>query len=167
MKKDYRISKASVEGMSDADYFWALIEPIWPDSSVEDELEHISYGTPGQRALYATTLFMREVDNGGIEQFFWNSSSLYCYEVLEGFKLLGMTEYYETLNKALTFFPDSKVPSDWIERQKYIDNRKDEIKSFFEPLNDVIYGEERLYPYFHKYVETHPKDFFIENENNS
>jgi hypothetical protein len=165
MKRDYRISKASIEGMTEAEYFWALIEPLWPDASVEDELNRISYATPGQRALYVTTLFLREVDNGGLEQFFYNSSSIYSKEVLKGFKLLGMNDHYEILKKALTAFPRGNVPFDWIERQRFLDNRRDEIKALFDPLNDKLYGEERLYPYFHKYISAHPADFFIERKN--
>jgi hypothetical protein len=159
---EFRIPYSETEEMSEEELFWAVIEPIWPDEFVVDELEHLSKGTPGQRAIFSTTLFMREVDNGGIEQFFFNSSGIYSNEVLEGFKLLGMKEHYETVKKAFDFFPRGKVPADWRKRQKYLAKREKKLATFFEPLNDQIYGEERLYPYYRKYIDAHHNEFFIE-----
>jgi hypothetical protein len=146
--------------MKDEELFWAVLEPIWPDDSVTDELEHISQGTPGQRAIYVTTLFMREVDNGGIEQFFLNSSGIYSEEVLKGLQLLGMNEHYDIVKKAFNFFPNGKVPINWKKRQKYLRKRQKEIEAYFEPLNEQIYGEEKIYPYFRKYIDSHPQEFF-------
>jgi len=163
MKKGFRIPHSKIVGMDDYEFFWAIIEPIWPDNSVIDELEHISQGTPGQRAIYATTLFMREVDNGGLEQFFLNSSGLYSKEVLIGFQLLGMNEHAEIIKRSFNFFPNGEVPLDSEERQEYLNKKEKEIKAFFEPLSDQIYGEERLFPYFRKYIESHPEEFFVDN----
>lgn len=168
-KTDYRISKSSAQGLDEEALFWAVIEPIWPDNSVEDELEHISRGTPGQRASYATTLFMREVDNGGLEQFYRNSSGLYSEEVLKGFQLLGMNHHLELVRKALSFFPDGKVQIDWEKRRDYLESKGfgsaiDQVKEFFTPINDDLYGEEKLYPYFKKYIETHKKEFFLDED---
>ncbi|MEW6620622.1 MAG: DUF4375 domain-containing protein [bacterium] len=159
---DYRISKSTVKGMNDEELFWKVIEPIWPNSSVIDELKHISYGSPGQRAIYTTTLFMREVDNGGLQQFFWNSSGIYSEEVLKGFRLLGMTLHAEILSQAFKFFPDGKVPLDRNIRQKFLDIPEDQLEAYFEPLNEQLYGEEQLYPFFKRYIELHPEEFFID-----
>jgi len=147
--------------MTDEELFWAVIEPIWPDETIVDELKHISKGTPGQKAIFATTLFMREVDNGGIEQFLFNSSGIYSKEVLKGFELLEMKDHYEITKKAFGFFLFGKVPKDWGKRQRYLAKREKKQVSFFEPLNDQIYGEERLYPYFKKYIHSHQNEFFV------
>ncbi len=168
-KKDYRIPKLYVQNLDEEALFWAVIEPIWPDNSIKDELEHISQGTPGQRALYATTLFMREVDNGGLEQFFWNSSGLYSEEVLKGFQQLGMDHHAELVKKAFSFFPDGKVPIDWERRRDYLeskgfDSAVDQVKDFLAPLNEELYGEEKLYPYFKRYIESHNKEFFLDED---
>jgi len=76
---DFRIPRSTVEGLHDGAFFWALIEPVWPDASVEDELSHIALATRGQRALYVVTLCIREICNGGLEQFFSNSSGMYSH----------------------------------------------------------------------------------------
>src|SRR5215467_6304043 len=95
--KDFRIAKATALGLTDEELFWAVIEPIWPNTEVElpDELARITQCTPGQRAIYATTLFAREIDNGGIAQFFRNSSGMYATQVEEGFRLLGAYDLHQ------------------------------------------------------------------------
>jgi hypothetical protein len=167
MKKDFRISSQNVKSLSDEELFWAVIEPIWPASEddTKDELKHISDGTPGQRAIYTTTLFIREVNNGGLHQFFSNSSGIYAKEVLKGFELLGVDKHACILKKAFEFFPDGKVPLDRELRQSCLQKRKNDIKTFFDPLDDELFGEERLYPYFRKYIDSHPHDFFNDQEN--
>jgi len=161
---NYRIPKSTVEGMNDEDLFWAVIEPIWPDSSVVDELKHISYGTPGQKALYTTTLFMREVDNGGLQQFFWNSSGIYSEEVLKGFRLLGMSLHAQILEQAFKFFPNGNVSLDTLTRRKLLDIPTDQLDAYFEPLDEQLYGEERLYLFFKHYIDLHPEEFFINHD---
>ena len=157
MKKDFRILRAMVEGADDDKLFWGLIEPIWPDSSVVDELQHIARCTPGQRAMYVTTLFMREVDNGGVEQFFHNSSGMYTQAVLEGLRLLEAYDHLAALQQAMSLFPAGMVPVDWDDRIAAVDRIP---KERFGPMNGQLYGEDRLWPFFRKYLAAHPEEFF-------
>jgi hypothetical protein len=160
--KDFRISRSSTDGLDEADYFWALIEPVWPDSSVEDELEHILSASPGQRALYVVTLCIREIDNGGLYQFLYNSSGMYAAEVRKAFRLLGTDEHAAAFAKALKIFPNSRAPVDWGDRQEILESiSKARLKTFFKPLEEELYNEYRIWPYFHKYVDMHPNEFFV------
>src|SRR5262249_32215993 len=147
---DFRIPRSKVAGLDESDYFWALIEPVWPDDpsmSLEDELAHISLATPGQRALYVVTLCIREVCNGGFEQFFCNSSGMYASEVREGLRLLGADEYAAAFEKALKVFPEAEVPLDQEERQSVIEwIPKARRSAFFAPLEEEFYEEHRIWP---------------------
>ena len=163
MKKEFRIPFETINNLNDEEIFWAVIEPIWPDDTIKDELKHIKSGTPGQKALYTLTLFMREIDNGGFQQFFWNSSGIYSYEVLNGFRLIRMCDYYKIVEKAFNFFPKGKVPLKLEKRRKFLQKNEMNLDDYFEPLNDEIYGEENLYPYFKKYIENNPDEFYINN----
>jgi len=148
--------------MDEADFFWALIEPLWPDASVRNELRHIAKATPGQRALYVLTLFMREVDNGGLEQFFFNSSGMYSEEVQKALRLLGAHDQLSAFEAALEIFPDGTVPEDQEERTDLVEAiPKQQRKRFFESLNERLYGEERLWPHFQRYIDAHPEEFFV------
>jgi hypothetical protein len=158
---DFRISRSAVEGLGEAALFWAVIEPLWPDASVIDELAHIKLATPGQRALYVVTLCIREVCNGGLDQFFSNSSGMYSEDVRKSLRLLGAKEHATAFEKALKVFPGERVPVDQEDRQTLLEAiPKARRKAFFKPLEEKFFGEERIWPNFQKYIETHPHEFF-------
>lgn len=161
---DFRIPRSSVDGLDEAEFFWALIEPVWPDTSVEDELAHVESATPGQRALYVVTLCIREVCNGGLDQFFRNSSGMYADEVRKGLRLLNAIEHATAFEQALKVFPGAHVPIDQEERQAILESiPKARRKAIFRPLQEEFFGEERIWPYFQKYVDTHPSEFFSDD----
>lgn len=161
---DYRVPRSAVDGLEGDDFLWAVIEPTWPDSSVHDELHHIAAATPGQRAIYTVTIFMRELDNGGLEQFYFNSSGIYAQAVLEGLRLLGADGDADIFQRSFAVFPNGQVPEDWRDRRAALSAiGRDELRHHFVPLEDQLYGEERLTPYFHAYIEKHPEEFFLES----
>src|SRR4051812_1516732 len=118
---EFRISRSQANGLSGDDLLWAVMEPVWPDASVRDELQHIAPATPGQRAVYVATLFIREVDNGGLHQFFFNSSGQYAEEVVRGLRLLGLDEEGDLLERSFSIFPQGRVPHDWRDRRRLLD----------------------------------------------
>src|SRR5208282_1452441 len=137
---DFRIRQAMVEGMDEAAFFWAVIEPLWPTAEVDNELKHIALATPGQRALYVVTLFLREVDNGGLDQFFFNSSGMYAAEICKALRLLGADEQAAAFEQALKFFPGSRVPLDQDDRQAVLkDIPKARRRAMFRPLEEELY----------------------------
>jgi hypothetical protein len=157
---DYRIPHASVTGINDHELFWALINQAWPDVAEPDVMKRLQYCTPGQRALLAITLFIREVDNGGLEQFFWNSSGEVGDEVVTGFERLGAPDKAEVVRQALTFFNSRSTPDQTLRRECLSGKSRAELQGFFEPLNERLYGESKLWPLFKRYVDRHPEDFF-------
>jgi len=160
---DYRIPFASILGASQEDLFWRVIENAWPDLTEPDTMKRLGYATPGQRALLAITLFIREVDNGGLQQFFGNSTGEICDEVIEGFERLGATDYAETVREARSFFGAVRVPSDrQLRRERLASVSRAERNAFFDPLNQRLYGETRLWPIFQQYMDSHPEEFFID-----
>jgi hypothetical protein len=136
---------------------------VAPDASVDYELNHIASATPGQRAIYLATLFIREVDNGGLAQFFSNSSGMYTEELLNGLRLLGANQHASVVEQASRIFPEGKVPIDREERANFMRTiPKGKLKQVLEPFEEELFGEERLWPFFRKYIELHPQEFFVE-----
>jgi hypothetical protein len=158
---DHRISKASVAGMNDGDLFWALIEPVWPSIEEPDSTANLSRATPGQRALLAITMFVREVCNGGLHQFFWNSEGHLGPEVVAGFERLGSPERAELMWSAMSFFGPAGPPADVKSRRVFLSGIPHaEATAFFDPLERLFYEEEKLPPLFRAYVDRHPQEFF-------
>jgi hypothetical protein len=158
---DYRISASSVVGMNDGNLFWTIIEPVWPDVQDPEISTKLSRATPGQKAILAATIFVRELDNGGFAQFFWNESGDVVAEVIAGFERLGSPDRANVVRQALTFFGSNVSVADQQVRRDLLDKRSRADKdAFFDPLNEKLYGEMRLWPLFRRYLEQHPEEFF-------
>src|ERR1700740_3608954 len=119
---EFRIDRTSVRGMSDEDLCWAGVEPVWATAEIIDELEHIAKSTRGQRAIYTTMLYAREVDNGGIKQFLSNSSGMYSQSVAEGLRVLDAEVLCAAFETVMRCFPNSHPPTDWEERKRLLEN---------------------------------------------
>lgn len=167
-QSDFRIRRESVKGLSGEELVSAVIEPIWPGAGIhdEDELTRIAQGTPGQQAIYATTLFAREVDNGGLRQFFGNSSGMYARYVAEGLTLLGAHELLKAFSAGTRIFPQGEVPLDRSARNKFVEDAASHDRNFFDQIDERLYQgsgvEEQLVPYFTKYIDDHPTEFFLD-----
>ncbi len=164
---DYRILLASVAHSNQRDLRWAVVDPVWPDEETLDELEHISTATAGQRAVYTTMLFAREVDNGGLRQFLHNSSSLYSQHVLDGLSVLGATDMHEALSFSLALFPDGKPSPSQVRRKQILQALSAEQQKALEVYEKAIYStggfEEGLVPLWSRYIWAHPDEFFLDS----
>lgn len=54
--------------------------------------------------VYATALLEGEVESGGFNQYFYNSSSDYALEALAGYRAIGAAEHARQLQKAIEVF---------------------------------------------------------------
>jgi hypothetical protein len=152
VRPDTRLTLDYAKGLSEEDLFWALMEPAWDDPGL---------GTKGQRILACVTYFIRDVDNGGIEQAIWNRESSAVQEVIQALEALGARESAELVRKAEQVLLGRRPPEDLEVRRERLDQlERAWLDEHIEPLNRQLYGEERLYRHFHAYVEQHPEEFF-------
>ncbi|WP_285055277.1 DMP19 family protein [Pedobacter ginsengisoli] len=86
----------------------------------------------------------REVNNGGFWQFFVNSSGEYAHETVHSLQEIGAIKTADIVQKAIDRFPVSKVPKDWAERNKLVEDIDPEKelwgdldKEFFEYQEDL------------------------------
>src|ERR1700722_15197167 len=90
--------------------YWSLIEPVWfPlnsswDDGCEEFLRQFRAVRPEVGNLYAAHWCQSEVCNGGLHQFFSNTTGLLAPEALEGFRAIGLTDCAEILAEAMKFF---------------------------------------------------------------
>lgn len=62
----------------------------------------------------------REINNGGFNQFYWNSSGKYANETVEALKKIGAPKMSEIVLKANSEFPNGIVPKDREKRIKIL-----------------------------------------------
>lgn len=62
--------------------------------------------------VYAMMRVQTEVNNGGFDQYFYNSASEFAHEAVDGFEILGVSEYADIMRQAIRVFirnnPDQK-----------------------------------------------------------
>jgi Domain of unknown function (DUF4375) len=149
---DTRVTRDSVRTLSEEERFWALMAPAW------DGPER---GTRGQRVLACVTYFVRDVDNGGLEQAIYNRDAGELEEVHRALATLGADRLAQLLLSAERALLGRRPPASSEERCTLIDQHPEEwLDEHIEPLNEQFYGEEQLYPHFRQYVARNPDEFF-------
>ncbi len=86
-----------------------------------------------------------EINNGGFDQFFFNSSGDNTLRITQALKLIGASHTAEILEKAASKFPEGLVPTDRDMRQEILevispdsDAFKNEDEQFFEYVDNLI-----------------------------
>ena len=91
-----------------SDSYWRFVEPIWDTVSIYDGgeqfLSEFNKATEKQKNLFAVHWTQSEIMNGGLGQFFSNSTGVLAPEAVEGFKAIGMPKCSSILSGAMKFF---------------------------------------------------------------
>jgi len=88
--------------------YWKYVEPIWDAVSIYDGekifLEQFSKLTEKEKTLFSSHWAQSEIMNGGLGQFFSNSTGILAPESVSGFLALGMPKSAKALKEAMLFF---------------------------------------------------------------
>ncbi len=72
------------------------------------EFEIVSTLSEGFRSVYATWWVAAEVNNGGFNQYFWNSSGQFAQDAAAGFRLIGAVEHAGLMERAISVYQEDK-----------------------------------------------------------
>ncbi len=99
-----------------------------------EEREIVKALTPGQRAIYVTWIVEGEVNNGGFNQFYFNSSGQLADMAEGAFKIIGAKKFADLMRQANLIYSEIKT-----DLEKYNDGTIESFsKSYTEnPLNDL------------------------------
>ncbi len=130
--------------------------------SRDGELNAVEELSPGQRALYVTWLVEGEVNNGGFNQFYFNSSGQFSGMAVDGFRLFGANKFADLMQRANTTYESIKD-----DLQKFNDGTIESFSKSYEnnPLSEIdrlfyqIYQEENLSQFRIKYIRSHTEEF--------
>jgi hypothetical protein len=146
--------------INEGDYF-AVIDPVWWTGDIYDTFERYeaslsSFSKP-QRLVYAMAWYDAEVNNGGHDQFFTNSTGIVWKDALEGFVAVGAVERANILKEAAKRMGGN--PSfDQNERSDQIDK----FRADFEDLDSKYYElKDDFEQKVNKYVKENRKDFYF------
>ena len=130
-----------------------------------EEREIVKTLTPGQRAIYVAWIVEAEVNNGGFNQFYFNSSGQLADMSEEAFKTIGATKFADLVRQANLIYDEIKE-----DLEKYNDGTTESFSKSYEenPLNDLddkfykLYADEPLSPIKIKYIRENVKEFVTE-----
>jgi hypothetical protein len=113
-----------------------LVDTVYRDSPREAHLDRL-----GESAtiLFNTGMFSGELINGGMSQFFSNSSGNRAHETLVALRAIGATLCVQLLEKALSLFPDGIAPVDRQKRCELLFAFEERDPQFLEELTQIFY----------------------------
>jgi len=83
--------------------YWDLVEPIFQHVDTTDGAKYsksIEVIPRPVLLLFAAHFCLSELHNGGLLQFFWNSTGIMAPEAIEGFEAIGMLELASVIGAA-------------------------------------------------------------------
>ena len=88
--------------------YWKYVEPIWNSVSIYNDgkvfVEQFSKLTEKEKVLFSAHWAQSEILNGGLGQFFSNSTGVLAPEAVEAFIKLGMPTSAKAIKDAMLFF---------------------------------------------------------------
>jgi hypothetical protein len=97
--------------------------------------------TPEERTLLAVDLFNMEFENGGIHQFFYNSSGDFAPDVLAALETMQLTRQAELFRKAMALFKAPYPRNRDLRHKSYIGKKNDEgFESQLSDMTDDFYA---------------------------
>ncbi len=150
------------EVIAGADLF-SIIEPLWwtvdiygPFADYEASLLRYSRG---QRLLHAVRWYMIEVNNGGHDQFYFNSTGIVWKDALDGLIQIGAGGIADVLRESASRL-GGEPPVDRRRRQELLEA----LKPNFEDLDEAFYTAQHSEDLDHlmlDYARRHPTEFFF------
>ncbi|MBN1412111.1 MAG: DMP19 family protein [Spirochaetales bacterium] len=102
----------------------------------------------------------REVNNGGFNQLFYNTTGNYSLEILEALKKIGSTGFSNIFEKAISVFPEKDVPKDRDARKKLLLKIEEKAERVWEHLDQEFNKhDEDIYRLMVQYINDNIADF--------
>jgi hypothetical protein len=102
----------------------------------------------------------REINNGGFNQFYFNSSGDFSHETIDELIKIGANKTADIVKKANSQFPDNKVPKDRTERQEILEQIEDKANEIWDTCdNDFYKYEDKIGALLIEFVKANKTDF--------
>jgi hypothetical protein len=113
-----------------------------------------------QQTYYLISELQAEVNNGGFDQFYYNSAGDYAAETVIALQRIGAEQTAELVAAANAVFPKGVVPQNRNKRQKVVDKIRDKVSDDWSDLDSKFYVTQAEIDSLSKdYVLTNLSDF--------
>ena len=131
----------------------------------KNELKNIQGLSLGQQAFWSTWVLEGEVNNGGFNQFYFNSSGQYSKMAEVGFKTIGAEKFADLIIKSNNIYDENKKRLEEFDdgtmesfSESYKDNPLSELDTEFYALGEM----ESISSLRIKYIRKHAREFTTE-----
>jgi hypothetical protein len=107
--------------------------------SYGDEMDKL---TDKQKQFYYNQCLEREINNGGFNQYFFNSSGDFAHQTVQSLLTIGANKTADILHTAIDQFPNKKVPEDRTERQIILEQIQKTADFVWEELDQKFFAYE-------------------------
>ncbi|MCO5250169.1 MAG: DMP19 family protein [Candidatus Kapabacteria bacterium] len=95
-----------------------------------------------QKQFYYNQCLEREVNNGGFNQYFINSSGGFAHQTVHSLRTIGANTTAGILQKAIDQFPNKIVPQDSVERIELVEQIEETANEVWEELDQKFFTYE-------------------------
>ena len=157
------LTKSILEKIPDHLIEQAIIDYILEKKYQKNDSEEKSFIrslTPGMLMLYTTWYFEAEANNGGFNQYFFNSSGSLAKEALDGLELLGAKLHASLLLKAIEIQKSEASLRQQARDMGRIEASAENYKYIqLGALDERFFKLDELSPLRIKYIREHPGEF--------
>ncbi|MFQ3239570.1 MAG: hypothetical protein ACI9NI_001879 [Olleya marilimosa] len=112
---------------------------LWNKASEVSSFEQLS--EPEKTFVYID-IFEGELNNGGLFDFFYNTSGAFAHQVLDAYQAIGAEESAAIVSQAIALFPDLPVSKDLFIRRQLLSNLKQTVLDEWEKLETQFFISE-------------------------
>lgn len=128
--------------LSSEDTNWSIIELdnyLGEFCSYGDEMDKLN---EEQKLFYYNQCLEREINNGGFNQYFFNSSGDFAHQTVQSLRTIGADKTADILQKAIDQFPEKNVPQDRTKRQEKLEQIAEKADPAWEELDQSFFAYE-------------------------
>lgn len=92
-----------------------------------------------EQVFYAVSVLEMEVNNGGFDQFFFNSAGDYAHEAYDGLNEIGAKKMAAIVKRALAIFPEGRAPKDRGDRWDLLEPNEEKNAEILNKLDNEFY----------------------------
>lgn len=112
---------------------------LWNKASEVSSFEQLS--EPEKTFVYID-IFEGELNNGGLFDFFYNTSGAFAHQVLDAYQAIGAEESAAIVSQAIALFPDLPVSKDLFIRRQLLSNLKHTVLDEWKKLETQFFNSE-------------------------
>ncbi len=125
---------------TETDIILRIGEIIWKKTEKGDD--NFSNLTEAEKVFVYVDMLEGQVNNGGFDQFFFNSSGDYTHEILNAYVTIKAHKTADLIEIAIKAFPVSPVPKDTEIRREIMQNLDERTSNIWDDLDNKFYEYE-------------------------